>query len=389
MKAQLLIKMVVVILLALPHENFGQIAPDLKSAANFAILAGSAITSAEPASTINDLDVGLSPGFRSSITGFPPSTVVNGAIYAADDIAPPGVPAMLLQAKQDLLAAYLFAEASSNPAPATVAGDLGGSTLYPGIYKSTSSLLIQSGNLTLDAQGDASAVWIFQIASEFTTIGGAPHPSPTGGSVILAGGALADNVFWQVGISATIGDYTDFKGNIMALTSITMNSGAQLEGRLLAYNGAVTLAGGSVITKPEEALVVPGELTVVKTGTPQLYSAVGNVIEYNITVENTGSATLTDIFVSDDLTGITWTITLTPGQSQILTTYYSILQADLDNGSVINIATASVDGISESAYEVIISEELPLYTIPVYTWALVLGGILIAVFAFIRYRRIV
>ena len=390
MKAQLLIKMLVVILLALPHENFGQIAPDLKSAGNFAILAGSAITSAAPASTINDLDVGLCPGFRSSITGFPPSTVVNGAIYAADDIAPPGVPAMLLQAKQDLLEAYLFAEAASNPAPATVAGDQGSTTLFPGIYKSTSTLLIQSGNLTLDAQGDASAVWIFQIASEFTTIGGGPFPSPTGGSVILAGGALADNVFWQVGTSATIGDYTDFKGNIMALTSITLNSGAQLEGRLLAYNGAVSLAGGSVLSKPEEAQVVPGELTVVKTGTPQLFSAVDDLIEYDITVENTGSATLTDIIVSDDLTGAMWTITLAPGQSQILTTYYSILQADLDNGYVINIATASVDGISESAYEVIISEELLLLpTIPVYTWALVLGGILIAVFAFIRYRRIV
>jgi hypothetical protein len=165
-------------------------------------------------------------------------------MYASDDIAPPGVPAMLNQAKLDLVAAYLFAEGATSPAPATVSGDQGGKTLAPGIYKSTSTLLIQSGDLTLDAQGDANAVWIFQVASDFTTVGGA------GGNVILTGSAEAKNVFWQVGRSATIGDYTSFYGNILALTSITMNSHATATGRMLARNGAVVMTSTNIINKP-------------------------------------------------------------------------------------------------------------------------------------------
>ena len=190
------------------------------------------------------MNVGISPGVRSSITGFPPAIVVNGAIFASDDIDPPGVAAMLIQAKQDLTDAYLFAEGATSPAPATVAGDQGGTTLAPGTYKSTSTLLIQSGDLTLDAQGDANAVWIFQIASDFTTVGGA------GGNVILSGSAQAANVFWQVGSSATIGDGTSFAGNVLALTSITMNSGATAEGRMLARNGSVVLTNTNIINKP-------------------------------------------------------------------------------------------------------------------------------------------
>ncbi len=216
--------------------------PDLKSVARFGIIAGVGVSNNAGFSVINDMDVGISPGARSSITGFPPAIVVNGALYAADDAAP--VPAMLIQAKADLTAAYLFAEGASTPAPATISGDQGGKTLAPGIYKTTSTLSIQSGDLTLDAQGDPNAVWIFQIASSFTTIGGA------GGSVILSGGASAKNIYWQVGSSATIGDFTAFKGNIMALTSITLNSNATLVGRVLCINGAVVLTSTNTINKP-------------------------------------------------------------------------------------------------------------------------------------------
>ena len=222
----------------------GPLAVDLKSVGRFGIIAGVGVSNNAGFSEIRNLDVGISPGVRSSITGFPPAIIVNGAMYASDDIAPPGVPAMLTQAKQDLTDAYLFAEAATSPAPATVAGDQGGLTLAPGIYKSTSTLLIQSGDLTLDAQGDANAVWIFQIASDFTTVGGA------GGSVILSGGAQAKNVFWQVGSSATIGDFTAFKGNVLALTSITMNSGATAVGRMLARNGSVVMTSTNIIEKP-------------------------------------------------------------------------------------------------------------------------------------------
>jgi len=225
-------------------STLGPLGVDLKSAGNFGILAGVGVTNAAGFSEIHDMDCGISPGLRSSFTGFPPAILVNGSIFASDDIAPPGVAAMLIQAKLDLTNAYLFAEGASSPAPATVAGDQGGKILAPGIYKSTSTLLIQSGNLTLDAQGDANAVWIFQIASDFTTVGGA------GGNVILTGGAQAKNVYWQTGSSATIGDYTIFKGNILALTSITMNSHATAQGRMLARNGAVVLTSTNIITKP-------------------------------------------------------------------------------------------------------------------------------------------
>ena len=233
----------------------GPIAPTLNSVARFGIISGVGVTNAAGPSEIHDLDVGIYPGVRSSITGFMavdggPGLIFNGAFYAADDIAPPGIAAMLLQAKNDLVAAYLFAEGATSPAPALVAGDLGGTTLYPGIYKSTSTLLIQSGNLTLDAQGDVNATWIFQIASDFTTIGGAPYPSPTGGNVILSGGAQAKNIYWQVGSSAVIGDYTSFKGNILALTSITMNSFSRAQSRMLTQNAAVTLTSTNIIIKP-------------------------------------------------------------------------------------------------------------------------------------------
>jgi hypothetical protein len=222
----------------------GPLVVDLQSVARFGIIAGVGVSNNAGPSVINDLDVGIYPGARSSITGFPPGTIVNGAMFASDDVAPPGVAAMLLQAKNDLTAAYLFAEGATAPAPATVSGDQGGKTLAPGIYKSTSTLLIQLGDLTLDAQGDANAVWIFQVASAFTTVGGA------GGSVILTGGAQAKNVFWQTGSSATIGDYTSFKGTVLALQSITMGAYSTATGRMLARNGAVTLTSTNTINKP-------------------------------------------------------------------------------------------------------------------------------------------
>jgi Ice-binding-like/Bacterial Ig-like domain len=216
----------------------------LATSARFAILSGTGVSNQAGQSEIHDLDVGIYPGVRSSVTGFPPAIIVNGAIYAADDIAPPGVPAMLLQAKTDLTNAYLAAEAAVSPAPVTVSGDQGGKTLAPGIYKSTSTLSIANGNLTLDAQGNANAFWIFQIASGFTTVGGA------GGNIILTGGAQAKNVYWQTGSSATIGDYTSFQGNILALTSITMNSHATAVGRMLARNGAIVMTSTNIIIKP-------------------------------------------------------------------------------------------------------------------------------------------
>ena len=229
--------------------NFTAVPPfspvvNLNSAGRFGILSGVGISNNAGFSVINNMDVGISPGARSSVTGFPPATVVGGAIYASDDLAPPGTLAMLTQAKLDLTNAYLFAEGATAPAPVTVSGDQGGKTLAPGIYKSTSTLLIQAGDLTLDGQGDPNATWIFQVASAFTTVGGA------GGNVILTGGAQAKNIFWQTGSSAVIGDYTSFYGNVLALQSITMNSHATAVGRMLARNGSVVMTATNIINKP-------------------------------------------------------------------------------------------------------------------------------------------
>jgi len=237
--------------LAAPHVwTFNTAAPlgpqpvVLNSVAAYGIIAGVGVRNDAGFSVINDMNVGISPGVRSSITGFPPATVVNGAIHASDDLVPTGIAATLLAAKQHLVEAYLFAEGATFPAPQTADVDQGGLTLAPGIYKASTSLLIQNGDLTLDAQGDANAVWIFQIGSALTTVGGA------GGNIVLAGGAQAKNIYWQVGSSATIGDNTIFKGNVLALSDITMNSGAVAEGRMLARNGTVVMTSTNIITKP-------------------------------------------------------------------------------------------------------------------------------------------
>ncbi len=232
------------------NATLGPLVINLQSVERFGIIAGVGVSNDAGFSVINNLDVGIYPGVRSSITGFPPAIIVGGAMYASDDLAPPGVAAMLLQAQNDLTTAYNQAAGATLPAPAVAPADLGGKTLAPGIYTSATSMLLQNGDLTLDAQGDANAVWIFQIGSTLTSIGTAPFPSPSGGNVILAGGAQAKNVFWQVSASATIGDYTHFQGTILAFSSITMNSGAVAEGRMLARNAAVTMTDTNIINKP-------------------------------------------------------------------------------------------------------------------------------------------
>jgi hypothetical protein len=197
----------------------------LGTADNFAVLAGSSVTNTGPTSVTGDL--GVSPG--TSITGFPPGAVV-GTQHAGDTTA--------AQAVADLTAAYNDA-AGRTLCAVTVAGNLGGQTLAPGLYKSTSSLAISSGDLTLDALGDATAVFIFQIASTLTTT--------SGRQIVLSGGAMATNVFWQVGTSATLGSGSVFRGTLMADQSVTLNTGATLNGRALARIAGVTLDSNPIL----------------------------------------------------------------------------------------------------------------------------------------------
>lgn len=201
----------------------------LRSAAVFAILAGTTITNT--GGTVITGDVGLSPG--SSVTGFPPGTIIpaTGNPHINDAAA--------YQAKVDLTTAYL--DLAGRAPGASVAGNIGGQTLAPGTYTSSSTLAISSGDLTLNAGGNANAVFIFQVASALTVT--------SDRQVILAGNAQAKNVYWQVGSAATLGTGSDFMGNILALDAITLQNGAQLDGRAFARNGAITL-DANVVTKP-------------------------------------------------------------------------------------------------------------------------------------------
>jgi hypothetical protein len=196
----------------------------LGTADSFALLGGTTITNTGN-SVING-DLGLHPG--TSVTGFPPGTV-NGAQHVTDAVAQ--------QAKTDLTTAYL--DAAGRSFSATSPPDFGGRTINAGVYRTGSvASLGLTGNLTLDAQGDPRAVFIFQIESTLVTA--------TDSSVSLINGAQACNVYWQVGSSATLGTRTAFKGNILALTSISVNDAVAAEGRLLARNGAVTLNNDTV-----------------------------------------------------------------------------------------------------------------------------------------------
>lgn len=210
----------------IPLQTTVQHTIPLAGASTFVVLAGSAVTNTG-ATTITG-DLGLSPG--SSIGGFPPG-ILNGTLHINDLLA--------YQAKLDLTTAYNDAAGRTCTDMVTLSGNIGGLTLTPGLYKSTSSLAISSGDLTLDAKGNANAVFIIQIASTLTTT--------SGRQVILSGGASASNIFWQVGSSATFGTSSVFKGNVMAMQSITFNTGATLDGKALTRTGAITMAGNTLV----------------------------------------------------------------------------------------------------------------------------------------------
>jgi uncharacterized repeat protein (TIGR01451 family) len=249
----------------------------LGTAANFAVLAGSTVTSTGP--TIINGDLGLSPG--TSVTGFPPGQV-NGTIHAADSLA--------LQAQADLTGAYR--DAAASPVTAAIPVELGGTTETPGTYDSAAGTFGITGTLTLDAQGNPDAVFIFQAASTLITAAAS--------NVNLINGAQASNVFWVVGSSATLGTNSALQGNVLALTSITVTTGTTIDGRALALNGAVTL-DTNTITAPIPALIPA--LTITKTADTRSTAPDGTV-HYTITVTDTGQTAYAGATLTDSLTGV-------------------------------------------------------------------------------------
>jgi hypothetical protein len=206
-----------------------QPAVNLGTAANYGILAAATVTNTGP-TVITGENLGLSPG--TSVTGFPPGVLTAPAMQ---DITT----TTAAQAELDAAIAYNYMAGLLNAA--VLPSELGGLTLTPGLYKNTALVNLTSGNVTLDAQGNPNAVFIFQIGSGFTTLGGT--------QVLLANGAQAKNVFWQVGSSATLGTNSFFKGTIVAYSSVTLKTGVNLVGRAMALNAAVTL-DSDIITAP-------------------------------------------------------------------------------------------------------------------------------------------
>ncbi|MCW2967657.1 MAG: hypothetical protein JWM71_1429 [Solirubrobacteraceae bacterium] len=226
-------------------------AVNLATASPFVVLGGSTVTNTGP-SVLNG-NLGVAPG--TALTGFGLPAVVNGATHDNDAVA--------AQAQSDLTTAY--GVAAAQPVTADLTGqDLGGKTLTAGAYRFSSSAQL-TGQVTLNAEGNPNAQFVFMIGSTLTTA--------SASSVVLINGASPCNVYWQVGSSATVGTTTAFQGTLMALTSISLNHAATVQGRALARNGAVTLndntLSGAVCgtsTTPPAGTTTPGGTTT--TGGP-------------------------------------------------------------------------------------------------------------------------
>ena len=227
----------------------------LDAADSFAVLAYSKVENTGNSVVTGNL--GLTPTAGSGITGFYTPGVVNGTIYTVNASGPTGYvenPALLTSAKDAQTAAYLDAAGRTVDVVDMTGQDLGGKILPPGVYRFSSSAGL-TGILTLDGTGYTNPVWIFQIGSTLTTAAGAPNEPAA--RVVLAGGATPCDVFWQVGSSATIGTYSEFQGNILALASVTMTTGANLLGSAHALNGAVTLDDNDITKGPCAVSPVP------------------------------------------------------------------------------------------------------------------------------------
>jgi uncharacterized repeat protein (TIGR01451 family) len=319
----------------------------LGTAAAYAVLGGSTVTNTGATDIVGN--VGVSPG--SAITGFPPGVISGGTINADDAAA--------VQAHADLATAYGDIAGEASPAANNLTGqDLGGLTLTPGVYHFSSSATL-TGTLTLDAQGDPNARFDIQIGTTLITAGNS--------AVQVINGALDDNIFFQVGTSATLGTDTAFQGNILAGQSVTLTTGASMgQGRAMAINGAVTLDTNAVSATEADISAA------VSTASGPVFA--GNTLTYTITVANAGpnsaqAVVLSDLlptgttFVSDAQTsGPTFTLTspaaggtgtvggtisaLPSGASAVFTVVTRVSPSTVSGASIVNtpsVTTTTID----------------------------------------------
>ena len=243
----LLLVLLLVTALAVPPVGIAaQPTVDLGTASTFGVLAGSTITNTGPTTVSGTAggDIGLHPGDDPTMETFPgqEDVTLSGTVHLFDAVAE--------QAKVDLAAAYN--DAAARTTDETITADLGGETLTPGVYTSATSIGI-TGTLTLDAAGDPNAVFIFQAGSTLTTA--------SDSEIRLINDAQPCRIFWQVGSSATLGTDSKFVGHILAMESITATTDVEVEGQLLARNGAVTLDTNTITN---DLCLSPGSLRVTK-----------------------------------------------------------------------------------------------------------------------------
>src|ERR1700734_1150149 len=226
--------LLVTLMMSIGNLVWAQSAPPLGSAQSFAVLGNSTVTNS--GRSVITGDVGVSPG--TSITGFPPGIVLGGALHPGDAAASAALADAII-AYNDLVAD----SCGTNLSGLTLGTSPGAVTLGPGVYCFASSAQL-TGTLTLSGSG----VYIFQIGSTFT--------SASDASVVLANGATGDNVFWQVGSSATLGTGTALAGTFIAAVSVTVTAGTESLGRVFALAGAVTMDTNTIVSPINQHFII-------------------------------------------------------------------------------------------------------------------------------------
>ena len=370
-----LARLALVGMLLVSGASLAAVAPPLGTAQSFAVLGATPnVTNTGP--TIVTGDLGVSPA--AAVVGFPPGTVI-GTIHAADATA--------AGAQSSNTTAYGVLAGEACDTSFGVPTDLAGMTLAPGVYCFASSAA-NTGLLQLDALGNSNAVWVFQIASTLIT--------GSASTVTVINGGQACNVFWQVGSSATLGTTTTFVGNILALTSISMLTGASLSGRALAQTGTVTLASNAVSVCSVAGSLTSTTLTTQASAAVQLGGLIHDTATLSGGVAPTGTITF-QLFGPNDATctaAPAFTTTLTvAGNGNYVSADFAPTSAGTYrwiatySGDAANAASATACNDANESVTVSAGSAQVALTPTLSEWALALLGALVVLAGIAAMRR--